>query len=132
MASAGLSYVGTLLEPPERRTDGDFATAQYAGTGFQLIKRGVFEKLITAHPELRFRSVHSQTGGVPPSDQLYALFDCLIDPDTGAYLSEDYAFCRRWRALGGEIWLDRRSQLTHVGTDAFHGDAGPRFLEPGR
>ena len=131
LASAGLSYVGTLLDPPERRTEGDFATARYAGTGFQLIKRGVFDRLIAAHPELRFGSVHSQIGGVPPSENLYALFDCLIDPDTGAYLSEDYAFCRRWRALGGEIWIDRRSRLTHIGADAFRGDAGPRFLGPG-
>ncbi len=127
---AGLSYVGTLLEPHER--EGDFAKARYAGTGFQLIKRCVFERLIAAHPELRFGAVHAQAGGVPPSANLYALFDCLIDPETGAYLSEDYAFCRRWRALGGEIWLDLRSKLTHVGADRFRGDAGTRFLGSAR
>ena len=128
LRSAGLSYVGTLLDPPDRVTEGDFATAKYAGTGFQLIRRQVFEQLIAAHPELRFGTVHAQAGGVPPSANLYALFDCLIDPETGAYLSEDYAFCRRWRALGGEIWLDLRSKLTHVGADQFRGDAGARFL----
>jgi hypothetical protein len=126
LQSAGLSYVGTLRDPQER--DGDFAKALYAGTGFQLIKRCVFERLIAAHPELRFGSVHAQAGGVPHSDSLYALFDCLIDPETGAYLSEDYAFCRRWRANGGEIWLDLKSKLTHVGADQFRGDAGARFL----
>ena len=83
LSSAGLSYVGRLLDEPERRTDGDFATALYAGTGFQLIKRAVFERLIDAHPELRFKRVHAQAGGVPASDNLYALFDCFIDPDTG-------------------------------------------------
>ena len=36
----------------------------------------------------------------------YALFDCMIEPETGVYLSEDYTFCRRWRDLGGKIWLD--------------------------
>jgi hypothetical protein len=36
----------------------------------------------------------------------------MIDPDTGEYLSEDYAFCRRWLALGGEIWPDRASWRT--------------------
>ena len=128
LRGAGLSYVGTLRDPPGRCIEGDFATAQYAGTGFQLIKRTVFERLIAAHPELRFTSVHARRGNLPESDNLYALFDCHIDPDTGAYLSEDYAFCRRWRALGGDIWLDLRSRLTHVGADEFHGDAATRYL----
>ncbi len=127
LASAALSYVGTL-EEVGRRTEGDFATAVYAGTGFQLIRRRVFERMITAHPELRFTSVHARAGSLPPSANLYALFDPIIDPETGAYLSEDYSFCRRWRALGEEIWLDLRSRLTHVGPDAFAGDAATRFL----
>ncbi len=127
LRSAGLSYVGTLCDGDARRIDGDFATANYAGTGFQLIKRGVFDTMIAAHPELRFSSTHAQPGGVPKSENLYALFDSMIDPDTGAYLSEDFAFCRRWRALGGDIWLDRESRLTHVGADRFRGDAGTRY-----
>ena len=36
----------------------------------------------------------------------HALFECMIDPETKEYLSEDFGFCRRWRALGGKIWLD--------------------------
>lgn len=127
LRDAGLTYVGTLLDPPERRTEGEFATALYAGTGFQLIKRQVFERLAAAHPELHFRSVHARPGHLPRSDNLYALFDCMIEPDTGAYLSEDYAFCRRWRAVGGDIWLDLKSRLTHIGPDEFAGDTVVRF-----
>jgi hypothetical protein len=125
--AAGLSYVGTLLDPPERRVEDDFATAKYAGTGFQLIKRGVFERLIAAHPELRFKSMHTLDRGVRRGENLYALFDCQIDPESGEYLSEDYAFCRRWRALGGDIWLDLRSKLTHIGSDYFRGDTTLRY-----
>ena len=127
LASAGLTYVGTPLEASEARVEDGFAKARYAGTGLQLIKREVLARLVAAHPELRFRSVHTLAGAVPPSDNLYALFDPLIDADTGEYLSEDYAFCRRWRALGGDIWLDLRSKVTHVGADQFRGDASVRF-----
>ena len=128
LRSAALTYVGTLEDELFRRTQDGFATATYAGTGFQLIKREVFERMAAAHPELHFANVHARPGGLPASANLYALFDPLIEPGTGTYLSEDYSFCRRWRALGGTIWLDLRSRLTHVGPDSFHGDAAVRYL----
>ena len=127
LPGAGLTYVGTPLEGAEARVVEGFAAARYAGTGLQLLKRGVLERMVAAHPELRFRSLHTLADAQPRSDNLCALFDPVIDADTGEYLSEDYAFCRRWRALGGDIWLDLRSKVTHVGADQFRGDAAPRF-----
>jgi hypothetical protein len=58
------------------------------------------------------------------------LFECAIDPQSGAYLSEDYAFCDRWRALGGEIWLDLHSRLTHAGMSYYEGDCAGRYAAP--
>ena len=127
LPAAGLTYVGTPLEGADARLVDGFAAARYAGTGLMLLKRSVLERMVAAHPELRFRSVHTLAGALPPSDNLCALFDPVIEPGTGAYLSEDYAFCRRWRALGGDIWLDLRSKVTHVGADQFQGDAAGRF-----
>jgi hypothetical protein len=122
---AGLAYVGAV-EEGGRREQG-FATGTYAGTGFQLIKRDVFLRMIAAYPETQYKSLHAFPRPSQPLSNLYALFDCMIDPETGAYLSEDYAFCRRWRAIGGEIWLDLQSRLTHTGTSAYHGNAAARF-----
>jgi hypothetical protein len=51
----------------------------------------------------------------------------MIDKESGAYLSEDYTFCKRWRALGGKIWLDTESTLSHIGPFDFNGDAKVRF-----
>ena len=116
LRAAGLSYVGLPYpKAPEREERDGFVTAAYAGTGFKLIKRAVFERMIAAYPETRFHG--AQTFPLPPkhSDNQYALFDCIIDPMTGAYLSEDYAFCQRWRKIGGTIWLDTQSPLTHIG-----------------
>ena len=124
---AGLTYVGTPLEGADACVVDGFAKARYAGTGLQLLKRSVLQRMAAAHPELRFRSVHTLAGAQPRSENLYALFDPEIDGETGEYLSEDYAFCRRWRALGGDIWLDLRSKITHVGADQFRGDAATRF-----
>lgn len=125
---AGLVYVGDVCKGDELKVDDGFATGTYAGTGFQLIKRGVFECMFKAYPETKYRAVHA----VPPqqdSDNLYALFDCMIDQETGVYLSEDFSFCKRWRAIGGEIWLDLTSKLTHTGPYSFRGNAALGYAE---
>jgi len=51
----------------------------------------------------------------------------MIDPATGTYLSEDFSFCKRWTDMGGEIWADLESRLTHVGTMSFRGDIATQF-----
>lgn len=123
LAEAGLVYVGKLSEGG--KTDGVLAAADYAGTGFLLIKRAALLKMIAAYPETKFKGVQSFPAA-KASGNLYALFDCVID-EAGTYLSEDYAFCRRWKKLGGELWLDRTSALTHTGPYSFQGNAASRF-----
>jgi hypothetical protein len=129
---AALSYVGTFCSEIERRHEGEFVTGIYAGGGFQMIRRSALERMIADYPETHFTSVHSlpMSGSrreAVPSSNLFALFDCIIDPETGAYLSEDYSFCRRWRQIGGEIWIDTASKLTHCGPYQFVGDHASRF-----
>jgi hypothetical protein len=77
----------------------------YAGTGFMLIKRMVFEKIIEQHPE-----ISHQEGEI---GQSWAIFDTEIVDN--CYLSEDYLFCRRWRNMGGKIVVDPQVRLKHVG-----------------
>jgi hypothetical protein len=138
LRQAALSYVGTFCPEAERKQEGDFATGIYVGGGFQLLRRSALEKIIAAYPETRFSRVHSlpMSGSrreAVQSSNLFALFDCIIDPETGAYLSEDYSFCLRWRKIGGEIWIDAASKLTHSGPYDFVGDHASRFygLPPG-
>jgi hypothetical protein len=51
----------------------------------------------------------------------YQFFDTMVD-ETGRYLSEDYAFCRRWQAIGGKIHADMNSCLTHHGQYLYQGN----------
>jgi len=127
LQQAALNYVGTFLPDGERRDEGGFATASYVGGGFQLISRAAIRRLFDAYPAQRYGKLHIFPQSPQESPNLYALFDCIIDPTTGIYLSEDYSFCRRWRDIGGEIWLDTASRLTHVGTMDFVGDHPSRL-----
>ncbi len=113
-----VNFVGGA-PPPE---PGDLLPVQDIGTGFLLIERGVLERMSEASPDLRYRNTAAVQAerGVP--EWGFALFDTMIEPGTGFYLSEDYAFCRRWQAMGGEIWLDRRIRLTHIGGHHYEGN----------
>lgn len=129
LEAAGLSYVGTLCQGGELKQDGRFATGIYAGGGFQLVRRAAISRLFEAYPETRFTATHAYPAPPSVSPHLFALFESMIDPANGAYVSEDYAFCRRWRNLGGEIWLDLDSRLTHTGPQSFAGDFSTRAGE---
>jgi hypothetical protein len=125
LETAQIRYVGAPHSPKEREERDGFITAEYAGTGFMLIKREALERMQAAYPETRYTAAHN-TGKPNPSINQYALFDCMIDPETGEYLSEDYTFCKRWRAIGGDVWLDTQSRLSHIGPKEFLGDASLR------
>jgi hypothetical protein len=123
-------YVYGVEDQRRIETRNGFIKANFAGTGFLMIARSALSRLCAAHPELRYAGVHAADDPIKGSPHRFALFDCLIDPATGIYLSEDFAFCRRWSALGGEIWIDLRSRLTHVGAVPFVGDFSTQFGEP--
>jgi hypothetical protein len=43
----------------------------------------------------------------------------MVSREQYRYVSEDTMFCRRWRAIGGRIWLDGSVCLGHVGEKIF-------------
>ena len=113
-----ISYVVNTVQNP--KTDGaNLVEVATLGTGFMLIKRHVFEKMIEHHPELK---VNDNIGYGPECEKyMYALFDTLIDENKN-YLSEDWAFCYRWKKMGGSIFANTSIKLDHSGFYKFQGD----------
>jgi len=111
------NYVINLL--PQTQIQGDVFTVDTMGTGFLIFKRDVYQKLCDAHPESKY--VDDVGLGKQYEPYMYAIFDTEID-HRGHYLSEDWTFCRRWQALGGEIWAHSKTLLNHVGHYEFTGD----------
>ena len=93
-------------------------------TGFMMISR---EALVKMHEHyaatLNCKNDHQNRD----FDEYCALFDCMIDPDNRRYLSEDYAFCRRWQQMGGKIYADCSTTLGHVGNLPFTGCLNDRL-----
>jgi hypothetical protein len=125
---ASLDYVLEVDDPDRVTVVRGFTRVRYAGTGFLMIRRHVLERMC-AHPNyasLQFFREHSHDA-LTGSPNRFALFDCMIDAKSGTYLSEDFAFCKRWTDIGGEIWADLESNLDHVGPSVFHGDVASQF-----
>lgn len=87
------------------------------GGAFVMISRNCIERMINAYPELAFNSSEHVTD--------YALFEPIIinngDEHTKRRLSEDYAFCYRWRKIGGKVEVLLDVKLKHVGSHTFEG-----------
>jgi WD40 repeat protein len=91
-----------------------------AGTGFMCIKKEVIQQMFDNHPELSY--ANDINVDQKYEKHMFALFDTMIDPDSRRYLSEDYTFCRLWQNMGGDVYLDPRTALNHVGHYTFRGN----------
>jgi len=100
-----------------------FAEVLDGPTGFLMIKRDVFNRMFEQYPELNCVNDHQNKD----LDTYCAVFDCMIDPESKRYLSEDYAFCRRWQKMGGQIFADVQTTLGHVGNIRFSGNLQDRL-----
>jgi hypothetical protein len=86
------------------------------GTGIMLIKRRVFEVMAEAYPDAVTRSHDATFGG----QQIHTFFDLGRD-DQGNMLSEDIAFCKRWRDIGGKVYGAPWFEVGHIGSYEFRG-----------
>jgi hypothetical protein len=125
-ATAALSYVFEVDDPSAVIERAGFVKVRYAGTGFLMVRRQAAEKMCVRYPHLQYKRDHS-IDAATVSDNRFALFECMI-ADDGTYLSEDFAFCKRWTDMGGEIWADLKSTLCHVGPMTFRGDLASQFV----
>lgn len=129
LLAASLGYVIRFIPTPDSSVsiDDGIAKVAYVGTGFLLIQRTAMQRIVDAHPELTARMGDM---GDRMADEAVMVFETMIEPQTGQYLSEDYAFCRRWQNLGGEIWADMEARLSHVGAAVYTGSI-MQALRPG-
>jgi len=91
------------------------------GTGFMMIRRQTLEKFMAAYPQQMYRPDHVRTEHFDGSKEICAFFDCVIDPVSKRYLSEDYMFCDWVRKAGMKVWLCPWIPLKHMGSYVFGG-----------
>jgi hypothetical protein len=82
-----------------------------AGTGFMLIKRQVFEKLVGK----------VETYKNDANEEINEFFFLKKHPETQKQMSEDYTFCHVCRENGIDIHIAPWAAFAHVGTYNFRG-----------
>ena len=108
----------------------NFIEVAEAPTGFMCIKRSVFYRMMQKYPYLNY--VPDGPPNNPEARFYWLFFDCMVDPDSGRYLSEDYAFCRRWRDMGGKVYADLDSRFGHLGQHMYGGNLAESLRVRGR
>jgi hypothetical protein len=93
----------------------------WLSTGCWCIKRSAVERMAAAYPELTYNGDDNATGKLIHGLYIPMLYDIKKDDFPGSvppfrkYLSEDWSFCHRWRAMGGKIYADTSIVLRHIG-----------------
>lgn len=114
-------YVFNLAEGLTSFNLGEPVPVLETGTGFMMIRRSTFDKYAAAYPEYSYKPDHVRTEHFDGSREIHAYFDCIIDPVSKRYLSEDYMFCQNVRNMGGHVYLCPWMRLQHVGSYIFGG-----------
>lgn len=121
--SFAVQVVGENGQAVPLRQDGSgLIEVSHIGMAFTLIKRIVAVRVAAAHPELEYSGDDSRVE--------HAVFNPMIA--NRRYMSEDYAFCTRWRATGGKVYVDPSISLQHVGTFVWEGDWMSHLVEESR
>ena len=88
-------------------------------TGFLLIKREVFEKILIFNKNL---SYINDIDGYGIGNKMWDFFKVGINSKTKVYDSEDWGFCNLWRSIGEKVYARSDIQLTHWGWHGYKGD----------
>lgn len=89
--------------------------------GFVCLKRSMLERMVKEYAHTVF-DIGMRKVGVK---QAWDLFETYRLPDEpNCKLSEDYAFCQRWRDIGGKVLVDPSIGMGHTGLKVFVGKLG--------
>ena len=106
------AWCGTPLPEGKSETDEHGAkTVEKMGFGFIKTSRECLERLIVEKPDMP----HLYDKDMKLDIHRFFHFD-------GLGQSEDFAFCKDWRSIGGKVWCDPAIKMAHVGDFAFQGD----------
>jgi hypothetical protein len=111
-----------------KRIRNGFVEVSEIGTGFMMIKKTALLRMIRHYPDAYYVTDIPDLKEADKEAQacnlrhFWTFFDTLVHPTSRRYLSEDYAFCQRYRDTGGKIFLYLDATISHTGPYTFVGN----------
>ena len=110
-----ISFPCRFLDNEPIKLDEDKPLIEVEGVpaGFLRISTKALRVMVDHYYHLKYEEneAHNKTA--------WSLFD--FQQVDGRYWGEDFVFCRRWRAMGGKVYVDPVLDFAHIGNKAFHG-----------
>lgn len=118
-----LAWVINTMDGETTAEDG-LRRVKYAGTGFMLISRSVFERARNAYPHIAYTTDHGEIRGERETRWDFWRVGVHRTPDQketepGRYLSEDWYFCQMLEEMGVPVMVDMTIHTQHIGTIAY-------------
>lgn len=106
---------------PMGRVNGNAAVinAESIPCGFMRLKRSALEKFMAAYPKLKYLN---------NGKEQMKFFECSEEVG-GEFTGEDVTFCKRWRDIGGDVWVEPNVTITHYGMSGFRGNLDKSLRE---
>ena len=107
------SYTDAQGNPIMLQLDAETGTMEVGeiGSAFAMITHAVADKMVQSYPELAYIGVSGETE--------FAIYNPMVT--NARYRSEDFAFCTRWRNIGGHVYMIPEIRLQHIGSHTFEG-----------
>lgn len=94
--------------------------AKFLPAGFMRIKREALERFVQKYPDRFYFDASADPGA--PNRKFHAFFHCIYDFENHARYGEDTGFCKQWREMGGEMWIEPCITIGHFGVKEWRGN----------
>ncbi len=111
-----INFCVRWLPKPELELENGLIEVDGVPAGFMCMSRAMLERMTAQYADTQFHC------DAAPNSTAYDLF--------GPYrigrvkFGEDYSFCKRWRDIGGKVWIDPEIRMGHCGYKTFVGSIG--------
>lgn len=111
--SFAANFTDDYGNPLNLQYDADSGTMEVSeiGAAFVLLSRNCVEKMCAAYPELEYIGLTGEVEHLLFAPQVW----------NKRVMSEDWSFCRRWKAIGGKVLMCPDIALGHTGHHTFRG-----------
>ena len=121
LSKSGFTYPIKVEDQQNINVSKGLMEVTHAPTGFMLIKKEAILKMVEKYPHLKIKQPTIMNGEAKDTDNLWNFFDTWFDQETNKYYGEDFAFCQKWRDIGGKCYCYVDDFITHVGEYSYEG-----------